>query len=339
MKGKKKMKYISFAIPCYNSQEYMAHAIDTILTGKEEVEIIIINDGSKDDTLKIAREYEKKYPTIIKVVDKENGGHGSGVNKGLECATGLYYKVVDSDDWVDEESLKKVLNQIKTFEKEKQEVDLLIANYVYEKGNSKKVICYPNLPQNKIFTWNDIKKFKPGEYLLMHSVFFRTNFLKQINLKLPEHTFYVDNIFVYYPLRNVKTMYYMNTNFYRYFIGREDQSVNEQTMIKRIDQQIFVTKTMIGFGSPLKEKTENPKRCTYELHYLAIMMSICTILAKISNTKENRKKCKELWQELKEKDLSLYRKLRYQSVATLTCLPRVIAVPGYHLAQKIFKFN
>lgn len=101
------MKLISFAIPSYNSENYLSHCVDTLLTGKDEVEIIIINDGSKDNTLKIAKEYEKKYPNIVKAIDKKNGGHGSGVNKGLELATGLYYKVVDSDDWVNEESLKK----------------------------------------------------------------------------------------------------------------------------------------------------------------------------------------------------------------------------------------
>lgn len=333
------MKLISFAIPCYNSEEYMRHCIDTILTGKDEVEIIIINDGSKDNTLKIAKEYEKKYPSIIKAVDKENGGHGSGVNKGLELATGLYYKVVDSDDWVDEQSLQKVLSQIKTFQKEKTEVDLLIANYVYEKEGEQKVIHYPNLPQNKVFTWKDIKKFKPGEYLLMHSVFYRTKFLKSTNIKLPEHTFYVDNIFVYYPLKDVKSMYYVDTDFYRYFIGREDQSVNEQTMIKRIDQQLFVTKTMIEFGSPLKFEAKNKELCTYLLHYLSIMMSVSTILLKIDNTKESKAKIKDLWQFLKNYDKELYQKLRHGSVASLTLLPRWIAVPGYHIAQKIYKFN
>ena len=94
------MKYISFAIPCYNSQEYMAHAIETILTGGEDVEIIIVNDGSKDNTSKIGHEYAEKYPDIIRVIDKENGGHGDAVNYGLANAEGKYFKVVDSDDWV-----------------------------------------------------------------------------------------------------------------------------------------------------------------------------------------------------------------------------------------------
>ena len=96
------MKYITFAIPCYNSESYMHHAIETILTAKDDVEILVIDDGSSDNTLKIAKEYEVKYPGIVKAIHKENGGHGSGVNKGLSLAKGLYYKVVDSDDWVDE---------------------------------------------------------------------------------------------------------------------------------------------------------------------------------------------------------------------------------------------
>ncbi len=333
------LKLITFAIPCYNSESYMSHCIETLLSGKEEVEIIIINDGSKDNTLKIAEYYEKKYPTIIKAVDKENGGHGSGVNKGLELATGLYYKVVDSDDWANEESLKKILNQIKEFQKEKKEVDLLIANYVYEKEGNQKVVKYKNLPENQIFTWKDIKSFKIGEYLLMHSVFYRTEFLKSTKIHLPEHTFYVDNIFVYYPLPKVKTMYYLNTDFYRYFIGREDQSVNESVMIGRIDQQLYVTNEMIRFGSPLNYKTENPKLCKYQLHYLAIMMTICTVLLKIQNTKENKQKIKKLWNDLKQYDQKLYQKMRYQSLAFFVCLPKFIAVPGYKLARKIYKFN
>ena len=107
------MKLISFVIPCYNSESYMEHAIQSILVAKEDIELIIVNDGSKDNTLKIAREYEKKYPKVVKVIDKENGGHGSGVNAGLDVATGRYFKVVDSDDWVDEESLKKVIKTLK----------------------------------------------------------------------------------------------------------------------------------------------------------------------------------------------------------------------------------
>ena len=118
------MKYISFVVPSYNSQEYLAKCLDSLVIGGEDVEIIIVNDGSKDRTLEIAREYEANYPTIIKVIDKENGGHGSGINAGLKVATGIYYKCVDSDDWVDIEAYLALLNTIKKHEKENALPDL-----------------------------------------------------------------------------------------------------------------------------------------------------------------------------------------------------------------------
>ena len=126
------MKYISFAIPSYNSEEYMDHAIESILKGGEDVEIIIVNDGSKDRTSEIAKQYQEKYPTIVKAVDKENGGHGDAVNTGLKHATGLYFKVVDSDDWVDEASLMKILEVLHNLVEEEKMVDMVVSNYVYE---------------------------------------------------------------------------------------------------------------------------------------------------------------------------------------------------------------
>ena len=124
------MKYISFAIPCYNSEAYMAQAIESILPGGEDVEILIVNDGSKDRTAEIGKEYEEKYPGIVKLINKENGGHGDAVNAGLAHASGKYFKVVDSDDWVDRISLMKILNVLKNVEEEEQEVDMLMANDV-----------------------------------------------------------------------------------------------------------------------------------------------------------------------------------------------------------------
>mgnify|MGYP000758721899 FL=1 len=194
---------------------------------KRQVEIIVVNDGSKDGTQKIAERYQEKYPTIVKAVEKENGGHGDAVNCGLAHATGKYFKVVDSDDWVDKEALKKILDAVKGFVDADSPVDMVISNYVYEKVGMKhkKVIRYDNvLPQNQVFRWDDIGRFRLDQYILMHSVIYRTEMLKLCQLELPKHTFYVDNIYVYYPLPHVRTLYYLNVDFYRYFIGREDQS-------------------------------------------------------------------------------------------------------------------
>ena len=108
------MKLISFIIPCYNSSSYMRHCIESILPGGDDVEILIVNDGSnKDNTLEIAKEYEQKYPNICRTIDKENGGHGSTINKALEIATGKYFRPIDGDDWIKSENLSsfiKILN-------------------------------------------------------------------------------------------------------------------------------------------------------------------------------------------------------------------------------------
>ena len=89
------MKLITFTVPCYNSAAYMDHCIETLLTAGEDAEIILVDDGSKDDTGKIADAYAEKYPTIVRVIHQENGGHGEGVNQGIRNATGVYFKVVD----------------------------------------------------------------------------------------------------------------------------------------------------------------------------------------------------------------------------------------------------
>lgn len=338
------MKYISFAIPCYNSQEYMAHAIESILPGGEDVEIIIVNDGSSDNTSRIAHEYAQKYPGIIRVIDKENGGHGDAVNYGLKNASGKYFKVVDSDDWVKEESLQNILAAVRNMESQGVEVDMLIANYVYEKegASHSKVIHYRNvLPQNTVFRWSDIGRFHLDQYILMHSVIYRTDMLKLCQLKLPKHTFYVDNIYVYYPLPHVRKMYYMDEDFYRYYIGREDQSVNEKIMIKRIDQQIFVTKSMIDMYQ-MREIT-NKKLRSYMENYLAIMMTVSSILCIRSKDEENLEKKKELWQYLKRKDKKTFIRIRWGILGQSMNLPgkpgRKVSSLAYTIARRLIGFN
>ncbi|MGE4319881.1 MAG: glycosyltransferase family 2 protein [Acholeplasmataceae bacterium] len=106
------MKLISFVVPAYNSEKYLHTCIDSLLFDLEHVEIIIVNDGSKDNTIKIAETYQHMYPNTVKVINKLNGGHGSGINAGLEVATGLYFKVVDSDDWMDVENTKYLVSKI-----------------------------------------------------------------------------------------------------------------------------------------------------------------------------------------------------------------------------------
>ncbi|WP_455714584.1 glycosyltransferase family 2 protein [Anaerosporobacter sp.] len=338
------MKLLSVAIPSYNSEEYLGRAVETLLTGGEEMEIIIVNDGSKDDTGKIADAYQEKYPTIIKAIHQENGGHGQAVNTGLKNATGLYFKVVDSDDWVNEKSLKKVLDLLRKMHDEKIELDLLIANYVYEKVNlnKQKVIHYKGaMPVDCIFGWDDLKHFKQSQNILMHSVFYRTQLLRDCKLQLPKHTFYVDNLFVYQPLPYVKTLYYLDEDFYRYFIGREDQSVNEKVIMSRIDQQIRVTRLMIESTDVFA--VESKKLQNYMLKFLSVMMMVCSVYLVKIGTEESLEKKKKLWEYLKESNPKMYLKIRHSILGHSMHLPghagHAIIKMGYRISQKIFGFG
>lgn len=322
----------------------MEHCIETLLTGGEDVEILIVNDGSKDLTAEIADRYAEKYPTIVKAIHQENGGHGEAVNAGIRNATGLYFKVVDSDDWVDIEAYRKILQTLREIIGGQNVLDMLISNFVYEKqgAKNKKVMHYRGiLPQNEMFGWEKAKHFMKGKYILMHSVIYRTQLLRECGLELPKHTFYVDNIFVYVPLPYVKNMYYLDVDFYRYFIGRDDQSVNEAVMIRRIDQQIKVNKLMIEAVDIWK--IPNKRLRKYMLHYLEIITVVSTIMCIRSGTDENLQKKRELWKYIKEYDIRLFHRLRNGIMGQTMNLPgksgRKISVAAYKLSQKVIGFN
>ncbi|MBP2033581.1 glycosyltransferase involved in cell wall biosynthesis [Clostridium algifaecis] len=338
------MKVLTVVVPCYNSAVYMDRAIESLLIGDEDLEILIVDDGSSDNTSAIADEYEKKYPNIIHAIHKENGGHGDAVNTGLKYSKGIYFKVLDSDDWFDKNSLKKILNILKSMINNFEQVDMLIANYVYENVNihkSKSINYKGAMPEEKIFTWDDLGHFKNSQNILMHSVIYRTEILRECNLELPKHTFYVDNIFVYKPLPYVKTMYYTNVDLYRYFIGREDQSVNEKIMIERIDQQIKVTKIIIDCYNPMLIKCKKLRK--YMIKYLVMMMTISTVLLLKDNTQESLNKKEELWCYLNSKNRSLYEEINKSFLGLLMqikgLLGRDIILLGYSLSRKVFGFN
>ena len=320
------MKLISFAIPSYNSEAYLHHAVDTILTGGEDVEIIIINDGSKDGTAAIADAYVEKYPTIVKAVHKPNGGHGSGVNRGLVEATGMYYKVVDSDDWVDEKALRELILTVKRHVSKGIEADLYIHNFVYEhvEDNTQKCRAWTNkFPVDRFFGWDEVKPFVASETLLMHNLMYKTEKLRASGTVLPEHTFYVDNIFAYQPLPHMKKLYYMNIDLYRYFIGRADQSVNMNNFVKRYDQQIRVMNQMLGAYTwdQMNEMPANLRK--YMLQDLsAIMMNTMMFCCSGGDDEVRRAAYQQMWDDLKERDPKLFDYLYHKSLpAMCTWMP------------------
>ena len=340
------MKIISFTVPCYNSQAYMRKCVDSLLVGGDDVEIIIVNDGSKDDTIKIANEYAERYPDIVKVVDKENGGHGSGINEGLKLASGRYFKVVDSDDWLDKDALEQLIAVMKKHIEENADVDLYITNFVYEhvEDDTQYVSRYTRyFPTDRFFGWNDTKPLRLWNYVLMHSLMYSTELLRKSGMILPEHTFYVDNIFVYHPLPYVKYLYYKDVNFYRYYIGRADQSVNESVMMGRVDQQLRVNYHMIDAWDLVEVAKTSKKLAKYMYNYLAMMMAISSIFLTMEGSPESLGKRTALWEYLRTVDKGLYTRMRYFAIPAATNLPtapgRKLSVALYRLARRIYKFN
>lgn len=285
------MKLLSIIVPCYNSEDYINHCIDSLLLGGNEVEILIVNDGSTDRTAEIAERYMSNYPEIIRCIHQENGGHGAALTTGIENATGKYIKVVDSDDWVTEAAYREVLYMLHNFSTNNSP-DMVIINFVYEKVGKKykKVMQYKNVfPTNKVFTWAETGHFHKGQYMLMHSIICKTEVLKNSPLQLPTHTFYVDNLYAYNPLLSVQSIFYIDVDFYHYYIGREDQSVQENIMIERIDQQLLVNKMMVTAIDINTIESQNKK--AYMLNYLEIITMISSVLLmRFTQLKIERKK-------------------------------------------------
>ncbi len=343
-------KICTFAIPCYNSAAYMDHCVQSILDGAgcyaDDIQIVIVNDGStKDNTAEKADAWEAKLPGIVKAVHQENGGHGTAVLSGLEHAEGTFFKVVDSDDWVDAEALNTLLARMRASEDHGERVDLFITNYVYEHtaDNTQKVVRYTHaLPEGRVFAWREIGHFNVWQNLLMHSLCYRTSVLRDGGVPMPPHTFYVDNIYSWVPLPRCQALCYLDIDLYRYYIGREDQSVNESVMAGRIDQQRRVTRIMME-SYHLYDDIEVVQLRSYMVNYFVMMMVICTIFTKLSEQPDAREELAKLWSDLHDYDRRMWRRCRLGLLGLGSNLPgrggEAVTLALYRLAGKIFKFN
>ncbi|MDO5733380.1 MAG: glycosyltransferase family 2 protein [Eubacteriales bacterium] len=338
------MKLLSIAIPAYNSEDYLARCLDSVSVEVDErLDLIIVDDGSKDRTAEIAAEYVERYPQIFRYVKKENGGHGSAVNRGLQEAVGLWYYVLDSDDRLDFDNLKRVLNRLERFVAEGTVYDLYLVNYIYDKiGEKPKAISYADhLPVSEGFNWTSMRRLGTATFLTMHSMIYRSDLLRSIDFELPEHCFYVDNLLAYQPLTSVRSIFYDDLDLYYYFIGRDDQSVSMENLIKRIDQQIRVTKLMVESEDPYAEAIHRKLRA-YMLSYVSMMMTICTVHLRMTGKEEDKQKARELWSWLKSKNRRIYRYCVMHPLSSpyiMSAMSAKTIRTGYKFAQKVFKFN
>ena len=253
------MKILTVIVPVYNTEKYIKRCLDS-LDNKEindKLEVLVVSDGSKDNAINIAKEYSKRLPDTFKIIEKENGGHGSTINKGLELATGKYFRVLDSDDWVDNVNFVEFVKRL-----EDQDADLVVTDYskefIYE-GKSEKIV-YKNLEPNKkyIFDKFDLNILN-GEYFVMATSTYKTEVLRKSNLKLMEKTFYVDMQYNVVPIPYVNSFVYFTLDIYRYFIGRLDQSVNTASFVKNHLNHDKVVKYLIDYYSNLTDISDTKK--------------------------------------------------------------------------------
>ena len=335
------MKLLTVTVPCYNSQDYMEKCIESLLPGGDRVEIIIIDDGSKDRTGAIADAYAEKYPEMVRVIHQENGGHGEGINQGLRHATGLYFKVVDSDDTMSGDFVS-FLDTLEACHNQGG-VDLLLTNYFYvhTDGVGDRSIDYKSsLPTNRFFTWDETKPFRVHQLMTIHSCTFRTELMRNWAQPLPKHVFYEDNLMVYQTLLHVQKLYYMPVDLYRYWIGRPDQSVQKAVMLKRYHHQLLATERC--FTACHLDSISNKRLHRYLRHELFIMYAIGILYARLNKTKEADARLQQMWDICREFDPKWAKHFRNSPLWWL-CIPggfgRWFCGVIYWLANKVVRFN
>ena len=334
---------VTFVVPCYNSADYMRKSIDSLLTATHPCEILLVNDGSSDDTSKIAHEYAETHEQVI-AIDQQNSNWGGVVNHGLKLARGTFFKVVDSDDYLDEHALRRVLDTLAMSIEAETVPDLLVTNYVYDKmtDNSRHAISYRKLfPSGRMFNWSDMGKPGIDQFIMVHASWYRTQVLRDSKLELPTGVSYMDSLLVLHPMPHVKTLYYLDVDCYHYLIGREGQSVEIDVVKKNIDQQLLASRLAIDDADYDELYRNEPNRALLMMGYVSCMMSVSTIYLFKIGTPEALEKNRALWAYMKAKSPTLYRNVKRSWAGRAnrkTHVGRIMAQAGYALAQKIFKF-
>lgn len=289
------LKLLTFSIAAYNVETTLPRLMDAILTimNRDKIEAIIVNDGSTDHTLEMARAYEKKYPDCVRVIDKKNGGHGSTINAGIKNAAGKYFRPVDGDDWLNPESVDKLIEKL-----ENENSDIILADYFrcYETRNLQEPFRYELVPACKLksgekYSFDDIVgKIEPMKY---HMMIYRTQFLRDSGIELSEHCFYVDTELNLLPLINAKTLIYFDYPIYCYRLGYDEQSVSRSSRQRHIADSERVAERLLEFyrdnevflRPEMKKYLKNGTRGICMWHYMGLCL--------FEPNKENKKRLME----------------------------------------------
>ena len=338
------MKLLTVTIPCYNAAAYMERCLKSVVTGGDELDVIIVDDGSTDETGRIADRWAAEYPGIVRVIHQENGGHGEGLNQGIRNAEGLYFKSVDSDDRLDPESLKELLKRLKAHTAPEDQVDLIVNDYVYDREGEEACfsVSYRNVfSPDRVNTWENCRAFPPWKQFMIHAMAYRTGMLREMGLVLPKHTFYEDNLYIYQPLPHVKKILYLDKPLYGYYIGRADQSVNDSVIIRRLDQVTRIARAMIT-SYTWDELAVLPKKLRSSMIRNASGQLYTTSALQYLSGEEGRKMNVDLKKAIRTYDEKLYRKLGHTFAGGVTMIPgplgRGLTVGSYKFGRKMIKF-
>lgn len=338
------MKLLTIVIPSYNSEAFLEDCLSSLLIGLDDkLEVIVINDGSKDNTSKIAHSYASKYP-FIQVVDKENGGHGSGVNVGIALATGLYFKVLDSDDSLDKDGLINLINYIEKHYQENNLPDLYLTNYYSVDNTDSNDRVLVNIgkrvkKKNIVAPFSNMKKVNPPTFFMMHQTYIKTSVLQDNEIKVLEHTFYEDNELLLAAFLHSDTFCFLDKPIYLYTVGRKGQSISFEKMSENYLHQMRVFDScskMVNYET-LKNFTRYKRRVI--LAHFYIISFLCFFYSHVAANKERRKNYKEILKEFKRVDRSFYKKVYHRSPITLLRLIPIhsrgrFCRVSYHLYSK-----
>lgn len=260
-------------------EKYLRKCLDSLIVSDDNmklIEVLVINDGSKDSSSQIAHKYETRYPNTFKVVDKENGNYGSCVNRGLKEATGKYVKVLDADDYFDTKSFDIAINFLS-----KNDYDLVLTDYnkVTEDGKVEKVFEFP-IPHDTPLSIDDLLGF-PALRMHMHRIFYKTNKIREIGYHQTEGMSYTDQEWMGEPMITVNTVYYLDIYLYQYLVGRDGQTINPNTLVKSIKQYMHAIYVLAELYNKYQGDEVHRKYIWYRIYgQAAYMYSICLCEAK-----------------------------------------------------------
>lgn len=244
-------KILTIIIPTYNMEKYLRRCLDSLIIdeeGMKQLEVLVINDGSKDSSSEIAHEYQDKYPDTYRVIDKENGNYGSCINRGLKEATGKYVKVLDADDWFDNKSLRYFVSKLLTCD-----VDLILSNCVIMSNDKPHGGFFiRNIRSEKILEFKEISKTSVS--IQMHCVCYRLSMLREINYQQSVGVSYTDQQWVCLPLSAVKTLIFIDLDLYKYMVDREGQTMDRNVINKKFADEVTMISQMIKWS----EQTPHP---------------------------------------------------------------------------------